>query len=117
MIVKNAIITNAEIIVDDHGVLTAWLTLEYQDGGQGFGGYVLYLPSSFSHHNDQNNIAGLFIWRCMEIAGVTSWSKMVGKAIRVRGEKFNYIDAIGHIIKDDWFYPDKEFETQKGEMK
>ena len=102
---KNAIITNATITNDDHGVLSAWLTLDFGGGGQGFGGYALYLPRNFKHHKGAANLAGLFIWRVMEIAEVSEWGKVVGKTIRARGEEYGQIDAIGHIIKDDWFNP------------
>jgi hypothetical protein len=107
---KNAVIVSVLITNDDHGLLSAWLHLDYGGSGQGFGGYNLYLPKIFTHTGNQKNYAGLFIWRCMEIGGVDEWSKLVGKTIRVRGEFFGPIDAIGHIVKDDWFYPKKEFD-------
>ena len=109
---QNAIITSVSITNDDHGLLSAWLMLEYAGGGQGFGGYSLYLPKSFLHHDEQKqgNYAGLFIWRCMEIGEVSEWSQLPGKTIRVRKEdEFGKIISIGHIIKDDWFDPAKEF--------
>lgn len=101
---KNAIITAATITSGDYGLLSAWLTLDYGNSGrQGFGGYSLYLPKSFKHHTI-NGPAGHFIWRVMEIAGVEKWDALVGKTIRVRASHSG-VQAIGHIVKDDWFVP------------
>lgn len=111
---RNAIITAATITNDDYGLLSAWLTLDYGGGGQGFGGYVLYLPKDFKHHSlGAPNYAGHFIWRVMEVAGVTEWGRLQGKTIRVRCEH-SKVHAIGHIVKDDWFNPATDFEQMKG---
>lgn len=70
MEIKNAIIKSAKLDTGDRGLLTAWLHLDYGCSGQGFGGYALYLPKSYSHREIQS-VAGHFIFRCMEIADVT----------------------------------------------
>ena len=111
---KNAVIESASISNDDHNLLSAWLSLDYGGSGQGFGGYALYLPKDFKHSNNQRNYAGHFIWRVMEIAGVSEWSKLKGKTIRVRCEH-SKVHAIGHIVKDDWFNPSEDFKAMEAE--
>jgi hypothetical protein len=115
-VIKNAVIEGATITSDDHGLLSAWLTLNYGGSGQGFGGFALYLPKSFAHH-ELKSVAGHFIWRCMEVADVTEWSKLKGKTVRVEtdvdSEFGGMIVAIGHIVKDDWFNPSKDFDKER----
>jgi len=108
--IKNAVITSASISKADRNLLDAWLYLEYESGGQGFGGYALYLPKDFTHHKDGGNIAGHFIFRCMEVAGVDTWEQLRGKTIRVKATR-SKVHAIGHIIKDDWFSPEIDFKN------
>lgn len=105
--IKNAIIKSATITCADYGILSAWLHLEYDCCGPDFGGYCLYVPKTFTHHNIKS-AAGHFIYRCMEIAGVMEWSHMAGKTIRVESDS-SKIYAIGHIIKNDWFDPSIDF--------
>lgn len=111
MDIKNAIITHATITSDDHGCLSSWITLDYDGSGQGFGGYALYLPKSFTHHRLES-VAGHFIYRVMEIAGVTEWGKLLGKTIRVKAD-YSKVRAIGHIVKDGWFDPAQDFAEVK----
>ena len=115
MNIQNAIIESARIVCGDnsHGALSAWIMLDYGGSGQGFGGWSLYLPKDFTHHK-LSSPAGHWIYRCMEIAGVDDWGEMVGMAIRVsRKDGFNgEIIGIGHITKDDWFYPEKDFAQE-----
>lgn len=119
---RNAVIKGASLTSDDHGMLSAWLHLDYGDSGQGFGGYALYLPKSWRHHDPSGpNYAGHFIWRVMEVAGVTEWGQLPGKTIRVQAEHCG-VQAIGHIVKDDWFNPTTDFlrmeqSRQEGEEK
>lgn len=113
---KNAIIESVTLTGADHGCLSAWLTLDYGGSGQGFGGYALYLPEGFKNHRLTGpNYAGHFIWRVMEVAGVDSWDELKGKTIRVRAEH-GKVHAIGHIVKDDWFEPSKDFERMELEV-
>ena len=113
---KNAVIESAEIVSDDHGLLSAWIHLNYGGSGQGFGGYSLYLPKSFTHHDPASpNYAGHFIWRVMEIADVTKWSQLKGKTIRVKCN-WSSVESIGHIVKDDWFNPAEDFKQMKAHI-
>lgn len=111
--IKNAVIESARIVNDEHGLLDCWLMLDYGGVVQGFGGWALYLPKDFAHHDPSGpNYGGHFIWRVMEIAGVKEWSQLKGKTLRVRCA-YNKVHAIGHIVKDDWFDPDKDFAIMK----
>jgi len=110
---RNAIIESATLTTDDHGCLSGWINLDYGGSGQGFGGYALYLPQSFSHH-DMMSVAGHWIWRVMEVAGVVRWADLPGKTVRVKAS-FDKVDGIGHITKDDWFFPSVDFREAEKE--
>ncbi len=105
--IKNAVIESATLSFEDRGFLDCSLTLDYGGSGQGFGGYALYLPKSWKHH-DLKSLAGHFIFRVMEVAGVVNWDQLKGRTIRVKAEH-SKIHAIGHIVKDDWFCPAEDF--------
>lgn len=107
--IKNAVIERAEITTGDRGFLDCWLTLDYGGSGQGFGGWTLYLPKSFAHHKIMS-VAGHHIYRIMEIADVEDWSKLPGKTIRVE-VSMGRIEGIGHIVKNDWYHPRRDFEA------
>jgi len=114
MPIKNAIITGTTLSNEDHGLLSAWLYLDFGGSGQGFGGYALYLPKNFKHHSKDAGFAGHFIFRCLQIADVSKWEDLKGKTIRVKHDVEGLggkIIATGHIIKDDWFNPSEDFKT------
>lgn len=105
--IKNAIIESAELSISDHGVLDCWISLDYGNSAQGFGGYALYLPTSFSHHALMS-VAGHHIFRILKIAGVEKWSQLKGRTIRVEST-WTKVSRIGHIVKDDWYSPADDF--------
>ena len=114
--ITNAVIESADI--DTERGLNVWIHLDYGGCGQGFGGYILYVPRDWKHHSvDGPNYGGHFIYRCLEVAGVEKWSQMRGKTVRADIQD-GLIKGIGHIVKDDWFYPGKDFlaaTEQEGE--
>lgn len=98
---QNAIIHSADILIDDHGLLTCWLDLRYGGSGQGFGGYAL------------DNITGArFIRRILDTVGVTKWRDLAGKAIRVQND-LGKVYAIGHIVENRWFAPGDELRDKE----
>lgn len=103
---KNAVVESVLLSNADHGVLSGWVYLDYGGSGQGFGGHVLYTDKGWK---EEPNYAGRFINRVMDICGVTSWDKCAGKAIRVRASH-SKVEAIGHIVKDDWFTITEDFD-------
>ncbi len=110
---RNAIIESARF--DMERGLTIFLGLDYGDSTcQGFGGWLLYAPKGWAAHECPANLCGHWIYRMFEVAGVSDWGDLVGRAIRVRREGSDTIlggrvIAIGHITKDDWFDPKAEF--------
>ena len=81
--VLNGRIESARIeISDHHGMLDAWVMFDLGVASQGFGGYALYLPPSFKHHNARS-FAGHHIFRIMQIADVTQWHELKNNAMRV----------------------------------
>lgn len=106
----NAVIQSASLDID-RGFLCGWLTLDYGGSSQAFGGYVLYMPKDFAHHNRAASYAGHFIHRCLIVAGVERWDQLKGKTIRVKQDRpYGKILAIGHIVKNDWFDPKADFK-------
>ena len=106
--VQNAIIKSATLSTADHGILTGYVNLDYGGEEQGFGGYCLWSPK----RAPGQNMCGLWVWRVMQVADVTEWRDLPGKCVRVRRQNGLAV-AIGHVIKDDWFEPDVEFNADK----
>jgi hypothetical protein len=100
--IKNARIESTSLGFDR--VFSCWLHLDYGGSGQGFGGYCLW-----NLNNSASATWGAeFIERILNTVGVQYWEELKGKHIRVDAEKFGKIHGIGHYLKDDWFYPQKD---------
>lgn len=103
----NAKIKSSFLGYEDHGILTCFLYLEQESSSQSFGGFRLDAPK------DGNSYLGTFwIKRILETVGVSEWSDLTGKYVRVDGEDFGDIKGIGHIINNKLFYPRKEIDER-----
>ena len=90
---RNAIITEA-FIGPHANVLTSWIRLDYGNGQvQNFGGFPL-----------AEGRGEVFIRGVLDAAGVASWDKLVGVAVRVEQDE-KQVHRIGHIVRDQWFFP------------
>lgn len=118
-VTTNAIITSANIQLDRGCFLCAWVHLDYGDGShQGFGGHALggTPVCAAGKHKKQPNYAAEALVSIMRVGGVEKFSDLAGKAIRVRRTSDGFggdIIAIGHIIKDIWYDPKKQFKELK----
>ena len=92
MEIENGKIESTNLGPEDHGILTFWLSLAFDGGGQGFGGYDIWaLPCQV-------------LGKLLQVLEVKSWEDLKNTYIRVkRDEPFGKIIAIGHIVKDKWF--------------
>lgn len=94
MEIKNARIDGTFLGMEDHGIFTCWLYLDYGSSSQGFGGYFLESKPDM-------------IQKILAVVGVDSWEKLSGKYIRVEYD-YQKISRIGHITKDVWYNPSEE---------
>ena len=102
--IENAKITNADLTMEDHGCLVLWLTLEGLGWGCAFGGRVLgkgYVGAKEFEGSEKGIVE---IMRIMDVVGVSRFSDLKGKIIRVELEhRVGTIDKIGNVIEDKWF--------------
>lgn len=108
---KNAVITGTMLGIEDHGIMSCMVFLDYGGGGQAFGGYSLDTPikdAAGKFLRREGTAYGMeFIARVLRATGAESWEKLKGTHVRVRAD-YGKVHAIGHIIKDQWFDPVKD---------
>ena len=100
--VINAQIKSTMLGFEDHGIFTAYLSIEWPGAGCGFGGYSLGkdVPAGASGYGSA------YIQRILKTVGVEKWEDLKGKYIRVESQGLGGgIVRIGHIIEDKWFDP------------
>lgn len=111
--VENAIIRSVSIGYDRDIFLTVWVSLDFEVGTQGFGGFVLGAdPQSGAEAVSGNDLGYLAYWvnGILKATGVDSIEKAQGKAVRVKrvNGRSGEILAIGHITKNFWFNPKED---------
>lgn len=90
--------------------LTAWLHLEFDGSGQGFGGYAHDEPLRDTRGEflrREGSAWGMeWISRVLSTLEVEAWEQLPGTIVRVRRESpLGSIVSIGHAYKDRWFTP------------
>ena len=105
--IKNAEIESTMLGYEDHGILTCFLHLNYGGSGQGFGGYGLdaYDKASDTRKGTAYGIA--FIRHILDVLEVSTWEELKGKYCRADAS-FGKVYGVGHLLKDKWFYPEKD---------
>jgi hypothetical protein len=93
--IKNAVIEGTMLGKEDHGIMTCFLQLDYGGASQSFGGWSL------------KTYGIQFIIRILEVLEVEEWEQLKGKVCRVEAS-LDKVHRIGHVIKDQWFDPEKE---------
>lgn len=73
--------------VEDHGILTAMLTVNYGGSGQGIGGYTLDEPIRDKDENFLGRRGTAFgmewVQRCIAACGVESWEQVKGRTVLI----------------------------------
>lgn len=103
--IKNAIIKSTHLGKEDHGIMSAMVTLDYGGAQQGFGGYCLDTYDEKKKKRVGTEYGMRFIMELMAAVGVEKWEDLPGTHVRVKAE-YAHIHAIGHIIHDSWFSPE-----------
>lgn len=80
--VKIAKVTKTFLGVEDHGILTAFLDLEYGGGsGQGAGGYALDTYDAEKECRVATVACGVFVAGILRACGVDAWEKLPGRTV------------------------------------
>lgn len=115
---QNAKITNVDLSMADHGVLTLDMVLDGGGWGCVYGGRVLGKGFVGADEEDFSGTSQgiVYIERIMDVVGVDRFNKLKGEYVRVASRSFwDSIDIIGNIIKDKWF--DQKSFFEEGENK
>lgn len=84
--------------LEDHGIFTSFIYLEWDGGGVGFGGYSLGGESAVP-----------YIKEILDVIGVEKWEDLKGKYCRIEtGGPGTIATRIGNLMKDKWMNQ-KEF--------
>lgn len=114
--IENALITNVDLSMADHGCFTLAMTLDGGGWGVVYGGYRLgkgYLGADDDFFS--GSAAGMeYLMRIMDTVGVEKFQDLKGKYIRVATKGWgDQVKIIGNILKDKWFDAETFFADKK----
>ena len=110
--IDNAKITGTMLGKEDHGIMTFYLYVEFDNGGCGYGGYVLDEYDKAEKRRFGTAAGMQAITEILDCVGVDTWEELTGSFIRCEHEGWGgNIIRIGHLIKNKWLDLDEFFEN------
>lgn len=94
---QNAKIIGTMLGIEDHGILTWSLHLDYGGAGQSVGHYVMDSKGGSVPYVSY----GATIRTILETVGVKKWEDLKGNLIRVKAD-YEKVYAIGHALDNKW---------------
>lgn len=101
----NAVITSTSLGIQDHGIMTFWLTCEWSGAGQGLGGYGLDQYDKLTEDRIGWGPSIIAIRKILEVVGVEKWEDLKGQLVRLKvdGWPSSRTPILGNILEDKWF--------------
>ena len=113
-ITENGRITETMLGIEDHGIMTFHIFIEFEKGECGYGGYAL---DSYDQKTGRRvgSAAGMqAIMEILDCVGVEKWEDLTGAFIRCEHTGWGgKILRIGNLIKDKWFSLEEFFKKTK----
>lgn len=109
--IENARITGVDLSMEDHGCFTLNMWLDGGGWGCVYGGYCIGHGYLGAKKFDSSAKGNEYIMRIMDTVGVSKFSDLEGKYVRVATKGLgSTVKIIGNIIKDQWFDPEQFFK-------
>lgn len=104
--IENGVIVDTSLGNEDHGIFTAFLTIEGDGWGCGFGGYAFDTYDKQAGDRVGHAYGMQFIMEVLKTLEISSWEKLKGAHVRVESQGWGGgIIKIGPVIKNRWFDP------------
>ena len=116
---NNAKITGTKLGIEDHGIMTFMIYLEWDGGGIGFGGYALDQYDEALKERVGFSASMDCIKEIMQTVGVENWEDLKGKYVVVEsGGWGSKATGIRNILNEKkWFRPEQWFEERLSNAK
>jgi hypothetical protein len=105
--IRNAKIESTALGYEGHGIMSAYLDVTYGGSSQTFGGWAMDAWKEELKDRVGTAYGMQFIIKILRVVGVERWEQLPGRHIRVDCEHTK-AHGIGNILKDEWFYPEKD---------
>lgn len=112
--IENGRIDSTMLGIEDHGILSYKIGINFAGYHQEFGGYSLDAPKKDDEGKFLERIGTDYgmesINRILKVLKVDTWEKLKGTSLRVKrkGSHNGPIIAIGHFMDDNWFEPERD---------